>query len=43
MPYLNDPYLEALSHRIIRKLQNMTDEEFEWLTFWYVSKVTKSR
>ena len=35
MPYLNDPHLEALAHRIIRKLQNMTDKEFERLAFTF--------
>lgn len=29
LPYLDDPDIEGLSHRTIRKLQNMTDEEFE--------------
>lgn len=29
LPYLEDTDMEKLSHRVIRKLQNMTDEEFE--------------
>ena len=31
LPYLDDPHMEDLSNRIIGKLQNMTDEEFEQL------------
>lgn len=31
LPYLDDPDMEELSNRIIGKLQNMTDEEFEQL------------
>ncbi|MEY8330844.1 transposon-transfer assisting family protein [Lachnospiraceae bacterium 48-33] len=31
LPYLDDPDMEELSNRIIGKLRNMTDEEFEWL------------
>lgn len=31
LPYLDDPDMEELIHRIIGKLQNMTDEEFEQL------------
>ena len=29
--YLDDPYLEELSHRVIGRLQGMTDEEFAQL------------
>ena len=31
LPYLDDPDMKELSHRIIEKLKNMTDEEFEQL------------
>lgn len=31
LPYLDDPDMGELSNRIIGKLQNMTDEEFEQL------------
>lgn len=31
LPYLSDPDMEELSHRIIEKLHNMTDDEFEQL------------
>ena len=31
LPHLDDPDMEELSNRIIAKLQNMTDEEFEQL------------
>lgn len=31
LPYLDDSDMEELSSRIIGKLQNMTDEEFEQL------------
>lgn len=31
LKYLDDPDMEELSNRIIRKLRNMTDEEFEQL------------
>ena len=31
LPYLDDPDMAELSNRIIGKLQNMTDEEFEQL------------
>ena len=31
LPYLDDPDMAELSNRIIGKLQNMTDEEFERL------------
>lgn len=31
LPYLDDLDMEELSNRIIEKLQNMTDEEFEQL------------
>lgn len=31
LPYLDDPDMEELSNRIIGKLRNMTDEEFEQL------------
>ena len=31
MPYLDDMDMEELSHRIIKKLKNMTNEEFEQL------------
>lgn len=31
LQYLDDPDMEELSNRIIRKLRNMTDEEFEQL------------
>jgi len=31
LQYLDDPDMEELSHRIIGKLRNMTDEEFEQL------------
>ncbi len=31
LPYLEDTDMEELSHRVIVKLQNMTDEEFEQL------------
>lgn len=31
LPYLDDPDMEELSYRIIGKLRNMTDEEFEQL------------
>lgn len=33
LPYLDDTDMEELSNRIIRKLQNMTDEKFEQLEF----------
>lgn len=29
--YLDDPYLEELSHRVIGRLQDMTDDEFAQL------------
>ena len=29
--YLDDPYLEELSHRVIGRLQDMTDDEFTQL------------
>ena len=29
LPYLDDPDMVELSNRIIEKLRNMTDEEFE--------------
>ncbi len=29
LPYLDDPDMEELSNRVIEKLRNMTDEEFE--------------
>ena len=31
LPYLDDKDLVELSHRVLDKLQNMTDEEFEQL------------
>ena len=31
LPYLNDPYLTELSHRVIGRLQDMTDDEFAQL------------
>lgn len=31
LPYLDDPDMAELSNRIIEKLRNMTDEEFEQL------------
>ena len=31
LPYLDDPDMVELSNRIIEKLRNMTDEEFEQL------------
>ncbi|ANU46347.1 hypothetical protein ADH76_22465 [Enterocloster clostridioformis] len=31
LQYLDDPDMEELSNRVIRVLQNMTDEEFEQL------------
>ena len=31
LPYLKDPDMTELSNRIIEKLRNMTDEEFEQL------------
>ena len=31
LSYLDDPDMAELSHRVIGKLQNMTDEEFERL------------
>lgn len=31
LPYLDDPDMVELSNRIIEKLRNMTDEEFERL------------
>lgn len=31
LPYLDDTDMAELSHRIIGKLRNMTDEEFEQL------------
>ena len=31
LPYLEDPDMVELSNRIIEKLRNMTDEEFEQL------------
>ena len=31
LPYIDDPDMEELSNRIIEKLRNMTDEEFEQL------------
>ena len=31
LPYLDDADMAELSHRIIGKLRNMTDEEFEQL------------
>ena len=31
LQYLEDPDMEELSNRVIGKLQNMTDEEFEQL------------
>ena len=31
LPYLEDTDMEELSHRVIVKLQNMADEEFEQL------------
>lgn len=31
LQYLDDPDMEELSHKIIGKLRNMTDEEFEQL------------
>ena len=33
LPYLDDEDLVALSHRVLNKLQNMTDEEFAGLSF----------
>lgn len=31
LPYLDDPYLRELSHRVIGSLQKMTDDEFAQL------------
>lgn len=31
LPYLEDTYMEELSISVVRKLHDMTDEEFEWL------------
>lgn len=31
LPHLDDPDMEELSNRVIKKLWNMTDEEFEEL------------
>ena len=31
LPHLDDPDMEGLSNRVIGKLRNMTDEEFEQL------------
>lgn len=31
LPHLDDPDMEELSNRVIRKLRGMTDEEFEQL------------
>ncbi len=31
LPHLDDPDMVELSNRVIEKLQNMTDEEFELL------------
>ena len=31
LPHLDDPDMEELSNRVIGKLRNMTDEEFEQL------------
>lgn len=31
LPYLDDSDMEELSYRMIEKLRNMTDEEFEQL------------
>ena len=31
LPYLDASYLTELSHRVIGRLRNMTDEEFEQL------------
>lgn len=31
LPYLDDPDMEELCHRVIKKLRNMTEEEFEQL------------
>lgn len=31
LPYLDDPDIAELSNRIIEKLRNMTDEDFERL------------
>ena len=31
LKYLDDPDMEELSHRVIEKLRDMTDEEFEQL------------
>ena len=31
LPHLDDPDMEELSNRVIRKLRDMTDEEFEQL------------
>ena len=31
LPYLEDPDLEELSQKVIEKLQNMADKEFEQL------------
>lgn len=28
LPYLDDPYLEELSHRVIGRLRKMTDDEY---------------
>ncbi len=33
LPYLDDSDMEELSYRVIEKLWNMTDEEFEQLEF----------
>ena len=33
LPYLDDGDMEELSHRVLNKLQNMTDEEFAGLSF----------
>lgn len=33
LPYVDDSDMEELSYRVIEKLWNMTDEEFEQLEF----------
>ena len=33
LPYLDDEDMKELSHRVLDKLQNMTDEEFAKLFF----------
>ena len=33
LPYLDDPDMEELSHRVIEKLQRMKNEEFEKIEF----------